>query len=716
MLLLRSTDVELRDLTRSPQELSDKGIATGARIVRLLGTGGMSTVYMAEVDSARRASPLSPLCPGRIAVKFLKPSIIHELEQEGRSATLLAEREATALSRVMEHRPPTEFVVGFYGHGEAPVEIGGRSRKVPWLALEYIDGGPDGTILTDRIARISEGTDPIRALRLARGLVEGVAALHEEGIVHRDLKPDNVLIIGPVGDETPKIADCGIARVEGVSSTLAAFTREYAASEQWLSRPGERNPLIGPWTDVHALAAVVWFIITGEHWCRSYDDRAFTTHGARRSLRTAAKLHPGFAGERAALERLDGVLAHAASAALPEHVEMPEALQALIPGNAPPRFSTARAFASELLPILEDLVARWRPRAGREGRPITALRTTQLVRDDTVTIEPLAEFIEVPPLASFTATARPLPPLRPGSVAFQPDGKGLARFGGRLFFVWDKGAVPVPVPPSAAEAVAQTTHVLRAPIGGFVLVGPSHVRLVRLGKIAPVPLPSRASGGAVGAVQAAIGDGDMLAIVTAEVGEEGGPELWRLTGEATWSEPLVLSMQGRVVALSSGPYGVLAVGESESGTQARAIFIEEGGEGSPITRGVKDKPPLRVALCGAGRMAWGAGDGFVLAFDGGPAVLEGVEANDRPTAMGLDPVGIPWLVTTSTVLRRSLQGGVATWRAHYRKDDRAPALVGLGFTPDGVRVIDAQGGGVLTRPPDLPSWQSTSMLLGVSGA
>lgn len=709
MLTLRSMDAELRDLALSPQELPNKGLATGARITRLLGVGGMSTVYAADVDPARRGAPLSPLCPGRVAIKFLKPSTIHELAQEGRSATLLAEREALALGRIMEHRPPTEFVVGFYGHGEALLEAFGRTLWIPWLALEYVDGGPDGTLLTDRVARVAEGTDPVRALRIVRGLVEGVATLHDQGVVHRDLKPDNVLVVGSIGDETPKVADCGIARVEGVSATLAAFTREYAASEQWLSRPGERNPMIGPWTDVHALSAVVWFVIGGEHWCQGFEDHAFIAGGARRSLRTAPRLHPGFAAERALLDKLDVVLARGASIALPPGAPIPTTpLTARVLGSkdAPPRFASIRALAAELLPVLEDLAARWRPRAGREGRPITALRTTQVV--ETIdTVEVVSDFIEIPPMPM---SARPLPPLRPGNVAFQPDGKGLARFGGRLFFLWDQGAAAVPVAAADAEIVARTTHVLRAPLGGFALVGPDHVRLLRGGKMTQVPLPTRADGGPFGAIQAALGDGNTLVVVTAESGDVGGPELYRLASEAGFSEPLVLSFQGRITSLSAGPYGILAVGESEGGTHARAMFIPEAGEGAPITRGVRDKPPLRVALCGAQRASWGAGDGFVLGFDQGPAVLEEVEVKDRPTAMGLDPVGVPWLVTSSSVMRRTTRDGSLFWRVYYSSDPGAPPLVGIGFTPDGVRVIDALGGGVLLRPPDLPSWQSTSML------
>jgi len=544
MSLLRSFDADLRDLARGAPALTDAGGSlTGARLTQLLGVGGMSTVFLAEVEVARFSKALSPHCPGRIAVKIMKPAMVTDLAQEGILAGQLAQREAIALGRIMARVPPTEFVVGFYGAGESPVDIRGRQLKLPWLALEYVDGGPDGSSLADRVNRAPEGTDPLRALRLCRGIVEGVLALHEEGIIHRDLKPDNVLVVGPVGDETPKIADCGISRVDGATYTIAALTREYAGTEQWLSRPGEKNPLVGPWTDVHALAAVIWFVLGGEHWCRGPWDNGFLVMGERRSLMTAARLHPGFAADRALLEEIDRTLAQGGSPALPEGLREDAAAIALAPRHAPSRFGSVQAFAARLFPLLERVAMRWKTKAAREDR--AAFCSTRLVGEPLLTLEPMAQIVDVPPI-ELKGTL--LPPLRPGNVVFQPDGRGLARLGGHLFHLWDDRVVLVPINHDELTVIASTTHVVRGPNSGYALVGPAHVRLVRPAQLITVPLPPRKN-----PLECAIGDGHMFGVVTAATpgDEDSLPELWTWTGEA-WATPIPLPLGGRVLAMSSG--------------------------------------------------------------------------------------------------------------------------------------------------------------------
>ena len=702
-------DPDLRDLATGEPELVDsrRGTRTGRRLIRSLGVGGMSSVFLARIDSPRRgdvessADLAAARYPDRMAVKIVKPAVVDDLAQEGIDARALADREATVLGRLMARQPPTDVIVGFYGRGDVLVELNGRVIELPWLALELVDGGPDGSSLAQRIARAPGGCDPVRVHRFARRIAEGVSILHAEGVIHRDIKPENVLVTGPVGDETPKIADCGIARYEGATSTIPAFTREYAAPEQWLSRAGRSNPLVGPWTDVHALAALIWFMVAGESWCRGLGDNAFLMHGARRSLREGARVHPGFAGERAALDALDAALARGASPLLPEHLHA--AAPTLAPRNTPWRCSSVDDLMELVLPVLDDIERRWRARAAREGLASTILRTAP-VTDGAMTVEPLAEIVTMPRVAPEPPEDAPLPPLEPGKVAFQPDGRALACFGDRLYHLWDERHAPVPLPPEQAPAVAATRHVVRLPFGGFALVGPSQIRLVRPGRVVSAPTPTRPDGGPVGPIVAAFGEAYAFGVITADVGE-GGPEMWLFGSGSLWGEPLALPGLERVNAVASSPYGFLAVGEARAGSWAYAVFAGEGGQVSIYMRGLRDKPPLYAALASADRLAWAAADGCVLALDRGSVTVEEVAVTGRPVAMGLDPLGIPWLVTARAVMRRSTHGDAPAWRLFYEQDPGEPSLVGIGFSTSGTRVVDAEGGGALLRPMDVDAWQ-----------
>jgi serine/threonine protein kinase len=720
---LRTTDVELRDLAQGSPMLVEaaSGRATGARLIKCIGVGGMSTVFLAELDPQKRGDDLSPLSPRKIAVKFLQISTQQEFRRYNLDPSEVFIRETVALSRMMERKPHTEFVVGFYGCGHADVEVGrGEIQRLPWLAIEHVDGGSEGVTLTQRVVRArGEGVDPIRAARLLRGMVEGVRALHAEGILHRDLKPDNVLVAGPVDDETPKLADCGIARVDGLLGTVAGMTPTYGGPEQQVSNHGERNPLVGPWTDVHALASLAWFVLGGEEWCRGPDDAAWH-QGQRRSLRTASRLHHAFAAAPQLLESIDAVLSRGASHRLPaEALEKPGAdgyasvARTLYPSmlRGLPRYASVLDFAADLLPLVDECAVTWAASAAHDDHVATAVRPTQTVHfEATALAEPLCAVSEIvphslPPSAPEAAGDR----IAPGGAVFQPDGKVLARFGERLvYFVGDK-AHRVAVPAEHRRLVGATRWLSRGPGGGFALVGEAHVLLVRGGAFSLMPLPARASRAEVGPVQAVVDDGRTFGVVTAETDDSGGPELWTSADGASWSDPLILPLGGDAHSVSNGPYGFLVVG-SRRGTRARALFLGFDGQASVYTGGVNERPPLRVALCGAAREAWGAGAGFVVAFERGAVRPEPVEQAGEPTAMGLDLVGVPWLVCERVLLRRHVDAGNALWRVYYRRPEGSAPLIAVGFTPEGARVLDAQGGGATVIPRDIESWSSRARL------
>lgn len=265
---------------------------TGLTLKRWLGAGGMATVYLAEHDGKTFVPPLSADVPKWVAVKLMHAGIARMLKKNGFDARALVDRERLALTRVMRDVPPPDNVIGFYGAGTFTFPGPHGAELLPWLALEYVDGGLAGATLLDRMRAAPQGLDPIRVSQIAEQVLKGAESLHRHRVIHRDIKPENVFMAGPTDDETVKLGDCGIARVEGATlPTIPAMSPQYAAPEQYLSQlePTERNPLIGPWTDVHALAALVWFTITGEDWRTSSADLRWR-EGYRRAVETGEKV------------------------------------------------------------------------------------------------------------------------------------------------------------------------------------------------------------------------------------------------------------------------------------------------------------------------------------------------------------------------------------------------------------------------------------------
>jgi eukaryotic-like serine/threonine-protein kinase len=692
---------------------------TGLTLKRLLGTGGMATVFLAEYDGTA-IETLSSGTPGLVAVKLMHGKTAHMLRRNGFEPKSLVQREVMALTRVMEERPPSDNVVGFYGSGNFELASGPNEQVLPWMALEFVDGGSAGGTLVDRVRNMREGLDPIRVLRIVQQLMSGARALHRHRVIHRDIKPENVFVAGPPDDEIVKLGDCGIARIEGATiPTVPAMSPQYAAPEQYLSalQPNERNPLIGTWTDVHALAALVWYLIAGEDWRSSSSDASWR-EGSRRRVASGDRVHPGFLRQGDLLAQIDEVLRIGTAHGLSKELWATPAARSFEPlapamgfgdtlWSEPVRFGSVEEFEIRLLPLLRSCADIWRELSAAANLAATAVRPTLLLPTN-LELQGASRSHEAVRGLSGIMASEGAARIEPGNAIFQPDGRLLARFGRRLAFYADDRLLRVAIPDKYLELLVSTQWISRLPGGGFALVSVGGILLIQDGAVRMLALPTRENAKPVGLIQAVLGDASHFGVVTAETDFRGGPELWLWTN-AVWKAPVVLPLSGDAKFITSTPFGYLCVGAHPSG-KGRAVLLGFDYQAVSYVPFLTEAPPLNVGVGGTERVFWVAGGGQVIRLERSASELESSGFGGQAVAMGLDPVGSPWLVTTDAVFRRHLGQGKPKWIAYLSREQASAPFVAIGFTPRGAHVLDVDGKKQHLRPPDVREWGNAHLL------
>jgi tetratricopeptide (TPR) repeat protein len=193
-----------------------------------VGHGGMGSVYRAlRLGDYRQ----------RVALKVIRPGL-------GSDEVLRRFRTERQVLAELAHPHVARLLDG-----------GSTDDGRPYFVMEFIDGQP--------LDRYCEGRQlgTRERVELLRSVCAAVQYAHERGVLHRDLKPDNVLV---TADGTPKVTDFGLAkRLEGGSGHTASGailgTPSYMAPEQARGKGGA----IGPATDVYALGALLYELLTG---------------------------------------------------------------------------------------------------------------------------------------------------------------------------------------------------------------------------------------------------------------------------------------------------------------------------------------------------------------------------------------------------------------------------------------------------------------------
>lgn len=198
------------------------------RIDRLLGTGGMGSVYRAEHAFLLRDAALKVLREDQLGVDRAVDRMM---------------REAAALATISHGGIPRFYECGMLDDGR------------PWIAMELVDGTSLG-------ARLARGALPPEDVILIVGdIAEVLAAAHERGITHRDLKPDNVFLVPGDPVYPVRVIDWGIAyQASGerfTSMNEAIGTPTYMAPEQARGGPTDG------YCDVYGLGIVAYQLLAG---------------------------------------------------------------------------------------------------------------------------------------------------------------------------------------------------------------------------------------------------------------------------------------------------------------------------------------------------------------------------------------------------------------------------------------------------------------------
>ncbi len=208
------------------QSLGERVRIPGIKILRLIGEGGMSRVYLAS-----READDEPL-----VVKILRSEI-------------LADKKA--LARFMEEyamveRIQSRHVARIHGHG--------TSDEHAYLVMEFFEGGDLNKRLAGKALRAEE------ALRLFRELMFALGDIHEKGILHRDLKPQNLMFRA---DGTLALVDFGIAKhvdaIDRTSQGEVLGTPRYMSPEQVQGRALDLR------TDIYSAGVLFYQMLTGQH-------------------------------------------------------------------------------------------------------------------------------------------------------------------------------------------------------------------------------------------------------------------------------------------------------------------------------------------------------------------------------------------------------------------------------------------------------------------
>ena len=202
----------------------------GLRLLRRIGEGGMSTVYLSYDVPGRRP----------VAVKVLAGHLAGE-----RAFVERFYREARNSQRLSHPNLVRGHAAGF-----------DPAAGKHYLVMEYVDG-PSAQTALGRVGRLPVGV----AARVGLDVAAALAYLHGRNYVHRDVKPDNILL--PAGGPV-KLADLGLTKRMADDGHLTAVHQGVGTSYYMPYEQAMNASLVDGRSDIFALGATLYHLLAGQ--------------------------------------------------------------------------------------------------------------------------------------------------------------------------------------------------------------------------------------------------------------------------------------------------------------------------------------------------------------------------------------------------------------------------------------------------------------------
>ena len=214
---------------------------------KVIGHGGFGITYIAWDEKIQKKVAVKEYFPNAFSTRqkgLTEVSCYNEKAEkffkEGMSKML---DEARRISRFSDN----ENIVDIYDYFE--------ENNTAYIVMEYLEGEDLKKYLEKKGGKI----DPEQAVKIILPVLNALKDMHREKLIHRDISPDNIYMCN---NGKVKLLDFGAARleVEDAEKSLSVMVkRGYAPKEQYISRSKQ-----GPWTDVYAVCATMYKMITGE--------------------------------------------------------------------------------------------------------------------------------------------------------------------------------------------------------------------------------------------------------------------------------------------------------------------------------------------------------------------------------------------------------------------------------------------------------------------